>query len=56
MPLRLQGDFPSKFDIRGEIVLPLDGFAKMNEERINSGEDPYMNPRNTAAGSLKITG
>jgi DNA ligase (NAD+) len=54
VPLRLQGDFPSKFDIRGEIVLPLDGFAKMNEERINSGEDPYMNPRNTAAGSLKL--
>jgi DNA ligase (NAD+) len=54
VPLRLHGDFPSKFDIRGEIVLPLDGFAKMNEERINSGEDPYMNPRNTAAGSLKL--
>lgn len=54
VPLRLQGDFPSKFDIRGEIVLPLAGFAKMNEERINSGEDPYMNPRNTAAGSLKL--
>ena len=54
VPLRLQGDFPSKFDIRGEIVLPLDGFAKMNKERINSGEDPYMNPRNTAAGSLKL--
>ncbi|MGB5270346.1 MAG: NAD-dependent DNA ligase LigA [Eudoraea sp.] len=54
VPLRLRGDFPSKFDIRGEIVLPIDGFAKMNEERINNGEDPYMNPRNTAAGSLKL--
>jgi len=54
VPLRLQGDFPSKFDIRGEIVLPMEGFAKMNEERINNGEDPYMNPRNTAAGSLKL--
>lgn len=54
VPLRLQGDFPSKIDIRGEIVLPIDGFAKMNEERINNGEDPYMNPRNTAAGSLKL--
>jgi DNA ligase (NAD+) len=54
VPLKLQGDFPSKFDIRGEIVLPIDGFAKMNEERINNGEDPYMNPRNTAAGSLKL--
>ena len=54
VPLRLRGDFPSKFHIRGEIVLPLDGFARMNEERVNSGEDPYMNPRNTAAGSLKL--
>ncbi len=54
VPLRLKGDFPSKFDIRGEIVLPIDGFAKMNEERIKNGEDPYMNPRNTAAGSLKL--
>ncbi len=54
VPLRLRGDFPSKFDIRGEIVLPLDGFTKMNEERINNGEDPYMNPRNTTAGSLKL--
>ena len=54
VPLKLQGDYPPKFDIRGEIILPLDGFAKMNEERIASGEDPYMNPRNTASGSLKL--
>ncbi len=54
IPLVLQGDYPKKFDIRGEIVLPLDGFAKMNEERIANGEDPYMNPRNTASGSLKL--
>ncbi|MGI9552591.1 MAG: NAD-dependent DNA ligase LigA, partial [Aurantibacter sp.] len=43
-----------KFDIRGEIVLPFEGFAKMNEERIANGEEPYMNPRNTASGSLKL--
>ena len=54
IPLKLRKDFPPKFDIRGEIVLPLDGFAKMNEERIANGEDPYMNPRNTASGSLKL--
>lgn len=54
IPLRLNGDYPSKFDIRGEIVLPFEGFAKMNEERIANGEDPYMNPRNTASGSLKL--
>jgi len=54
VPLQLKGDYPSKFDIRGEIVLPFDGFAKMNEERIANGEEPYMNPRNTASGSLKL--
>ena len=54
VPLQLKGDYPQKFDIRGEIVLPFKGFAKMNAERIENGEDPYMNPRNTAAGSLKL--
>lgn len=54
VPLRLKGDYPDKFDIRGEIVLPFAGFAKMNAERIENGEEPYMNPRNTAAGSLKL--
>ncbi len=42
------------FEIRGEIILPFDGFNKMNKERIESGEDPYKNPRNTASGSLKL--
>ncbi|NND78722.1 MAG: NAD-dependent DNA ligase LigA, partial [Maribacter sp.] len=54
VPLQLKGDYPPKFDIRGEIILPLEGFNKMNEERIAAGEDPYMNPRNTASGSLKL--
>ncbi|MEC3907672.1 NAD-dependent DNA ligase LigA [Tamlana sp. 2201CG12-4] len=54
VPLQLKGDFPPKFDIRGEIVLPFDGFKKMNEARIELGEEPYRNPRNTASGSLKL--
>ncbi|MEM6686523.1 MAG: NAD-dependent DNA ligase LigA [Bacteroidota bacterium] len=54
VPLRLKGEYPPKFDIRGEIILPLEGFNKMNEERVANGEDPYMNPRNTASGSLKL--
>ncbi|UJH69334.1 NAD-dependent DNA ligase LigA [Allomuricauda sp. SCSIO 65647] len=54
VPLKLRGDYPSKFDIRGEIILTLEGFAKMNQERIENGEEPYMNPRNTASGSLKL--
>ena len=54
VPLKLKGDFPPRFDIRGEIILPFDGFNKMNEERVALGEEPYRNPRNTASGSLKL--
>ncbi|WP_179339104.1 NAD-dependent DNA ligase LigA [Winogradskyella ludwigii] len=54
VPLQLKGDFPERFDIRGEIVLPIEGFLKMNEERIENEEEPYKNPRNTASGSLKL--
>ncbi len=54
VPLQLKGDFPERFDIRGEIILPIAGFNKMNEERIANGEEPYRNPRNTASGSLKL--
>lgn len=54
VPLQLKGDFPDKFDIRGEIVLPFAGFEKMNQELIEIGETPYSNPRNTASGSLKL--
>lgn len=54
VPLQLKGDFPERFDIRGEIVLPITGFLKMNEERIANDEEPYRNPRNTASGSLKL--
>ncbi|MGZ9676085.1 NAD-dependent DNA ligase LigA [Flavobacterium sp. GNP001] len=55
IPLSLNGnDFPEKFDIRGEIVLPFAGFEKMNQDLIALGETPYSNPRNTASGSLKL--
>lgn len=54
IPLELKGDYPSFFEIRGEIVLPFEGFKAMNEQRIKMGEEPFMNPRNTASGSLKI--
>ncbi|MDC9722623.1 MAG: NAD-dependent DNA ligase LigA [Urechidicola sp.] len=54
IPLQLQTHFMDFFEIRGEIILPLDGFNKMNEDRIKSGEEPYRNPRNTASGSLKL--
>jgi DNA ligase (NAD+) len=54
VPLQLKGDFPARFDIRGEIILPFAGFEKMNQELIEIGETPYSNPRNTASGSLKL--
>ncbi|MEN8124324.1 MAG: NAD-dependent DNA ligase LigA [Bacteroidota bacterium] len=54
IPLILKNNNVEAFEIRGEIILPLDGFKKMNEERVEAGEDPYRNPRNTASGSLKL--
>ncbi len=54
IPLKLVGNFPEKFDVRGEIILPFAGFEKMNQELIEIGETPYSNPRNTASGSLKL--
>jgi DNA ligase (NAD+) len=54
IPLKLKGNYPDKFDIRGEIILPLKGFEKMNQDLIEIGETPYSNPRNTASGSLKL--
>lgn len=54
VPLKLKGDYPDKFEIRGEIVLPFSGFKALNEEKIAAGEEPYKNPRNTASGSLKL--
>jgi len=54
VPVRLKGNYPEKFEIRGEIILPFSGFEKMNQELIEIGETPYSNPRNTASGSLKL--
>lgn len=55
VPLKLIGeDYPKRFDIRGEIVLPYEGFAALNAQKVEQGEEPYANPRNTASGSLKL--
>ncbi|WP_334055520.1 NAD-dependent DNA ligase LigA [Polaribacter sp. P097] len=54
IPLSIQDDFVSNFEMRGEIILPLDGFNKMNQERVANREEEYRNPRNTASGSLKL--
>jgi DNA ligase (NAD+) len=54
LPMVMNADFVGNFEMRGEIILPLEGFKKMNEERVANGEEEYRNPRNTASGSLKL--
>lgn len=54
IPLVIDSQALTEFEMRGEVILPLAGFEKMNAERIAAGEDPYRNPRNTASGSLKL--
>lgn len=54
IPLQLYGDFPERFYMRGEIYLTRKNFDKINIRREEEGLDPFMNPRNTASGSLKI--
>ncbi|HEX5249631.1 MAG TPA: NAD-dependent DNA ligase LigA [Gaiellales bacterium] len=47
------GPLPELVEVRGEVYLPLQGFARVNEEQIAAGAKPFMNPRNSAAGSLR---
>ncbi len=55
VPLKLKGNgYPDEFEIRGEIFFPSDGFLKLNQDREESGEPAFANPRNAAAGTLKI--
>jgi DNA ligase (NAD+) len=55
IPLYLQGDdFPPEFEIRGEVILPIEGFDKLNAEREKVGEPRFANPRNAASGTLKM--
>ena len=55
IPLKLRGnDFPARFEIRGEIVMPFAVFSKLNAELEKAGEQLLANPRNTAAGTLKM--
>jgi DNA ligase (NAD+) len=52
IPLRID-DAPPLIEVRGEIYLPIAAFAELNERRAAAGEPTYMNPRNTAAGSIR---
>ncbi|WP_291511786.1 NAD-dependent DNA ligase LigA [Acidithiobacillus sp.] len=54
VPLELQGtDWPELIELRGEVVLPIAAFRRLNRERERRGETPFANPRNAAAGSLR---
>lgn len=54
VPLRLRGEgWPKLFEIRGEVLMPYASFDKLNGEREEAGEQPFANPRNAAAGTLK---
>jgi DNA ligase (NAD+) len=52
IPLRVK-DAPPLLEVRGEIYLPLAAFARLNEQRAAAGEPTFMNPRNSAAGSIR---
>ena len=54
IPLSLRSDFPDDFEIRGEIFMPSSIFEKLNNQRAESGEQLFANPRNTASGTLKM--
>lgn len=55
IPLRAKGEnIPQNFEVRGEIVMPKEGFLKFNEVRLSQGEQAFANPRNAASGSIKM--
>lgn len=55
IPLRLRGSsYPEEFEIRGEVFMPLAGFAALNKSRLDEGLEAFANPRNSASGSLKM--
>ena len=54
VPLKLRGFTNIKFEARGEIVMPIKGFNKLNEIRYKEGKELFKNTRNTASGTLKL--
>lgn len=53
IPLRIGPPAPGRIEVRGEVYMPLSGFARLNETQAEKGEKAYANPRNAAAGSLR---
>ncbi|GAB5523800.1 MAG: NAD-dependent DNA ligase LigA [Roseivirga sp.] len=54
IPLKLKGDVPAEFEVRGEAFFPIKEFERVNAEREDIGEDRLANPRNAASGTLKM--
>lgn len=54
IPLKLQGDYPDDFEVRGEVVFPFAAYEAFNRQREEEGDEPFANPRNAASGSLKL--
>ena len=54
VPLRLPPSAPETLEVRGEVYMTRDGFVKLNEREEEAGREPFANPRNAAAGSLKL--
>jgi len=53
IPLRLRGAAPDRISVRGEVALPIKAFERLNAARLEHGLEPFANPRNAAAGSLR---
>jgi DNA ligase (NAD+) len=53
VPQKLSGDYPELLEVRGEVYIPLDKFEKFNERQQAEGKNPFANPRNLAAGSVR---
>lgn len=53
LPLQLQGDFPQRLEVRGEVFMPVHAFNQYNEQALANGDKVFANPRNAAAGSLR---
>ena len=54
IPLKLKGNYPDFFEMRGEIIMPHSSFNAINAEREELGQQTFANPRNAAAGTIKL--
>jgi len=53
LPLHLRGEYPRVLEVRGEVFMPIEAYRSLNAAREERGEEPFANPRNAAAGSVR---